>query len=109
MSKGRDIAVSKKFKIPSNHKKTQFNFFSFDEKEINENNSVLCKSHIELFSNREIVIEGCRGVAEYRDDYIKLRLQKGSVTICGNEFCIVSFENGSVVIRGNISSLEFCV
>ena len=104
--------MSKKFKIPTNHKKPHLNLFSLDGEEgktaaYNSGSGV--RSHIELFSNREIIIEGCRGVDEYREDYIKLKLIKGSITLCGSEFCIKSFENSSIVVNGNISSLEFCV
>lgn len=97
--------MGKKFKIPSRHKKPKAHLFSFDD-EVSKSNT---KSHIELFSNREIIIEGCVGVSEYKNDYIKLKLTKGSIIICGEEFCIKSFENKNITVSGKISSLEFCV
>ena len=97
--------MAKKFKIPSSHKKPKLHLFSFQE----ERSRSDIKSYIELFSNREIAIDGCQGVVDYKSDYIKLRLSKGSVTVCGEGFSIINFENKIITVKGKISSLEFCV
>ena len=49
------------------------------------------------------------GVLEYSDSYLKLRLPKGALTVCGGCFDIVSFEGTTITVKGKISSLEFCV
>lgn len=74
----------------------------------NEKNLILTP-HIELFSDREITVEGCLGVFEYREDYIKLKLPKGSLTLCGEELSVICFENKTISIGGKLSSLEFCI
>lgn len=66
-------------------------------------------AHIEMLSNRELTVEGCCGVYEYTDCYIRLNLGRGAVIISGEQLDISSFEERSIVIRGNISSLEFSV
>ena len=97
--------MAKKFKIPSNHSKPRLHLFSFEE----QKPKVETKSYIELFSNREITVEGCQGVAEYKADFIKLCLLKRNLIICGEGFCISSFENKNITVKGKISSIEFCV
>jgi len=103
--KRRVKTVAKKFKIPSKHEKPRLHLFSFED----EKPKYDTKSYIELISNREITLEGCQGVAEYKADYIKLRLLKGNLIICGEGFSIASFENKNITIKGKISSIEFCV
>lgn len=66
-------------------------------------------THIEMISNREICVEGCVGVLEYTDVYLKLNLGKGMLIIIGNELDIVLFEGKNITICGNVNSVEFCV
>ena len=66
-------------------------------------------SHMEIFSNGEINIDGCKGVVEYKDTYLKLKLNRGSILICGSNFDITYFENNFITVKGKISSMEFNV
>ena len=74
-----------------------------------ENANRLLGSRIEMFSNREISVEGCEGVLEYNDCYLKLNLNKGALIIFGSEMDITAFEGRSITVSGKISSIEFCV
>lgn len=98
--------MSKKFKFKSEKPKEKWKIFSCGD-EITA--GVIKKPHLELFGNREIIIEGCMGVLEYSDTYLKLRLPKGALTVCGSGFDIVTFEGTAITVKGNMSSLEFCV
>ncbi|MBR7071677.1 MAG: YabP/YqfC family sporulation protein [Clostridia bacterium] len=64
---------------------------------------------LELFSNLSFTLEGCKGILEYRDDYIKMKISKGSVTLCGEKLTVVSFQGKNIQIAGRIFSLEFSV
>ena len=86
--------MSKKFKFKSEKPKEKWKIFSCGD---------------EIFGNHEIIVEGCMGVMEYTDTYLKLRLPKGALTVCGTEFDIVTFEDTTITVKGNMSSLEFCV
>lgn len=98
--------MSKKLKIPTTKKREKLRLFSFeDNKEISPN----IKSHIEIISNEEITVEMCRGILDYNEGYIKLRLLKGGVIIFGNSLYITYFENGIIRIKGKFTSVEFCV
>ena len=95
--------LSKKFKFHSKRKKEKINLSG------SEKNISFRGVHIELFSNNEVIIEGCIGVMDYGNDYLKLNIGKGSVLLCGSNFDIVYFENSLLSVKGTISSLEFCI
>ncbi len=69
--------------------------------------AVLSSSHIELFENHELILEGCKGVGEYTDEFVRLKLSSGSLILNGKGLIIKSFEEKTLVIKGKISSLEF--
>lgn len=95
--------MSEKYKFNSKKKRERINLFGY------EKNMEIKGAHIEMFSNKEITIDGCCGVYEYGDDYLRLNIGKGSVILNGRNLDIVFFENRLITVKGNISSLEFCV
>ncbi len=98
--------MAKKLKIEKSHRLERWNITG---KEQALDTTILSGPHTEIFGNSRINIDGCLGVAEYRDTYIKLRLQKGTLILCGSGFDIVFFENKVITVKGKISSLEFCM
>ncbi len=98
--------MRKKFKFKSQKPRERWRLFGCAESEAAV---AVKKPYLQLFGNSEITVEGCCGVAEYEKDFIKLRLPRGNLTVCGAEFDIVSFEGGSIRIRGSIATIEFCV
>lgn len=98
--------MSKKFKFKSQKPRERWRLFGCADTDAA---AVLEKSYIQLFGNGEITLEGCCGVLEYENDYIKLKLARGNLTVCGTGFDIVSFEGGCIRIKGSIATLEFCV
>lgn len=66
-------------------------------------------AHIELFSNKSALIDGCAGVIEYTDEYVKLNIGKGTVSICGTNLQIVYFDAEQLSLSGKISNIEFCI
>lgn len=63
--------------------------------------------HIEFNGNREVVVDGYRGIHEYDDTIIKINLGKIMVRFIGRGLEIGYMSAGSVVIRGYILSMEF--
>ena len=62
---------------------------------------------IEMSGNREIVIDGCKGVVEYGENLIKLTLGERVLTLYGSELVIASFDSGIAVINGQIGDISF--
>ncbi len=98
--------MSKKLKIEKTGKRQKINLSGRLEETCQ---AAFTGPHTEIFGNSRINIDGCFGVAEYRDTYIKLRLNKGMLILCGSDFDIVFFENRLITVQGKISSVEFCV
>ncbi len=99
-------ALAKKLKIEKTKKHQKWKIFGVSEE---LKNSVFSLPRIELFGDSKVLIEGCLGVYEYNDNYLKLRLQNGALILCGREFDIVSFEEKTITVKGKITSVEFCV
>ena len=95
-----------KFKFESK-KKNKFNFITNKEEILNSD--IMNGAHLELFSNKKIIIEGCQNILDYQDEYIKLKLNKGFFNIIGSNFLITTFNDEKIIIKGIIISIEFCV
>ncbi len=95
-----------KFKFKSN-KKPKFNFIKNDDEVTNY--ELINQLHCELFLNKKAIIEGCKKILDYQENYVKLGLKKGSVGFIGNSFIITDFEEEKITICGNINSIEFCI
>lgn len=65
-------------------------------------------AHIEMSGNREMIIEGCKGVLEYSDCMIALNTGKLTVRLCGCDMTILSMQGSQAVIKGIITCVEFC-
>lgn len=98
--------MSKKFKFKSEKPKEKWRIFNCSD--IGEE-AQRVKAHIELFGNKEITVEGCIGVFEYSETYLKLKLQKGALIVCGTNFDISAFEGTTITVKGKMSSIEFCI
>lgn len=64
-------------------------------------------AHIELCGNCEAIVEGCRGVLEYNDKFIKLDTGRLTVAFSGSDLCLGTFQLEQTVIHGSIISIEF--
>ena len=99
--------LARKLKIPITKKREKLHLFSFED--IPSDIDYNIKSHIELFSNKEITVECCQGILDYNNDYIKLRLSRGNVILFGKELYVSCFESNVIRIKGKLLSLEFCM
>ncbi len=64
---------------------------------------------IELYSNKEAAIDGCKGVVDYRDDLIKFRVPGGTIAINGEKIELLELTDNSALIKGDFQSVEFLV
>lgn len=68
---------------------------------------VVNEPKIEMSGNREIIVDGCRGVVEYGENQIKLNLGETVLALSGNGLVINSFDSSIAVITGQISDISF--
>ena len=99
--------MAKKLKIERSHKKRGWSLFGYEDSILDKD--MITGPQIQIFGNSKINVEGCYGVFEYTDTYLKLKLQKGSLILCGSGFDICFFEEKQMTIKGKLSSVEFCI
>ena len=99
--------MSKKLKIEKVKSKEKWNLLSCKE---DQSDSFQSNTHIEIINSNNFTLEGCLKVLEYNESYIKLKLNKGVLILCGKDFKILFFENKVITVKGFISNIEFsCV
>ena len=64
-------------------------------------------AHFEMNSNREVIVEGCRGILEYDENIVKINAGKMITTFIGRDLAIKCLTPDSLVIEGFIVSVEF--
>ncbi len=69
---------------------------------------VLSKAaRMEFSGNRQVLMEGCRGIVRYDEDQIEVRTADGTVRFTGREMCMTSLNPACAVITGRLLSVEF--
>lgn len=66
-------------------------------------------AHVEIVSDREATVEGCKGIMEYSRGVIKLNIGKGSVSFSGEGLYAFSYCGDTVILKGKIRSVEYCM
>ena len=64
-------------------------------------------SHIELFSNKKLIAEGCYGIIEYNENFVRINLIKGEIQIFGNNLEIFNMVSDTITVKGIIENIEF--
>ena len=62
---------------------------------------------IEMLGNKELIIDGCKGVVEYGENLIKLNTGELVMSIEGDELLIKSFDSEIAVISGIVFGITF--
>ena len=65
------------------------------------------QSSIEITSNREMIIDGTKGIIDYEENLIKLSLGYCTLDITGNHLTIKSLIDENIVISGFIIRIEY--
>lgn len=63
--------------------------------------------HFEMNGNKEIVIEGSKGILQYDESVIKINMGNMITSFYGRNLTIKCFTTESLVIEGFIVSIEF--
>lgn len=64
-------------------------------------------TRIEIIGNSKIIIEGCYGILEYSDEFIKVNMPKGFLQITGLKLEICVMQERSITVEGIIAAIEF--
>ncbi len=63
--------------------------------------------HMNISGNREVVLEGNKGVVEYGDTSIKINVGKYIISFTGRGLHIKCMTDCEIVIHGFITSIEY--
>ena len=67
---------------------------------------VACLPVIEIAGDCRVLIEHHKGVCEYTQDYICVKVGFGYVCIWGNHFEVSSMTSTQLIIRGSVQRVE---
>lgn len=63
--------------------------------------------HFEMNGNREVIIEGCKGILEYDENIIKINTGKIISQFIGRNLSIKGLGPNDLIVTGFITSIEF--
>lgn len=64
--------------------------------------------HVVFNSCREALIEGSKGILEYKTEKVRINCGKYILVFCGDNLCIRALNCEEIIICGEIVSFEFC-
>ena len=64
-------------------------------------------AHLEIFSNRRVLLDGACEIAECGEDLLLLKVGKTTLRFRGRELTLSAFDPMSAVLEGRLSSIEF--
>ena len=73
----------------------------------NQTNEEGAKGSVVLYGNKQAIIEGCKGVVDYSEEFLKLDLGKLVLKISGRDLVIESYVYEELELKGEIVSVEF--
>lgn len=68
---------------------------------------IVSSSIIELEGNRKAIVQGTRGILEYKDELIRVNLEDFQVHFYGVKLSINCFSQDSLEIKGIIQRVEY--
>lgn len=64
-------------------------------------------THFEMNGNREVIIEGSKGILQYDESVVKVNMGCMITSFYGRKLSIKCFDTDSLIIEGFIVSIEF--
>ncbi len=65
------------------------------------------KGNVELYGNKRAIIEGCKGVVDYNEEFLKIDLGNITLKVTGRDLVIESYIYEQIDLKGEIVSVEF--
>lgn len=98
--------MSKKIKLSRPKIKSKLKLFNTAFQLSNDPFSKLAQ--ITLKGDKEAIIDGCYGIIEYSDCFIKVNIGNGNLKLIGCDFSISDYSEHNITVCGIIKSIEFC-
>lgn len=69
--------------------------------------TLLLNSQVEIVGNTHVIIQGAKGIMEYNDDSIRVKLTDNEVQFYGDNLSIECLSQDSMELKGKISKIEY--
>lgn len=63
--------------------------------------------YMQIYGNREIVIEGVYGISKYNDDCLCVNISSKKLSVCGKNLRLDYLNNKNMSVKGYITGIEF--
>ncbi|MBE6940725.1 MAG: hypothetical protein E7455_00335 [Ruminococcaceae bacterium] len=63
---------------------------------------------VEIIDHSRVLIENHKGVTEYGENLIRVKVKFGSVCVCGCKLELSRMTKGQLIIAGNIDTVQLC-
>ena len=63
---------------------------------------------VEIVDYCRVLIENHKGVTEYGQSMIRVKVKFGSICVCGSNLELARMTKGQLIISGTIGSVELC-
>ena len=67
-----------------------------------------CGLRLDMRGRNTLTVHGCTKILDFSAETIRLRLESGTVAVCGKRLICTSYLAGAVGIEGLICSITFC-
>ncbi|MEE1350685.1 MAG: sporulation protein YqfC [Clostridia bacterium] len=62
---------------------------------------------VSICGDKEVFVENHKGVTEYTDKCIRIKMNDGMIGICGDDMRIIVLEKDRMIINGDFERLEY--
>ncbi|NMA79900.1 MAG: hypothetical protein GX967_04565 [Clostridiales bacterium] len=67
----------------------------------------LSQAQMQIIDNKEVFFEGCKGILDYTENQVKVKLSRINVVVTGTSLIMENYNSGGLTIRGMLHSIEF--
>jgi sporulation protein YqfC len=68
---------------------------------------VLDLPRITLLGNMQMLVENHKGIIEYTNDFVRIRLNRGLLVIVGESLSLGNLQAEELIVEGEITALRF--
>ena len=68
---------------------------------------ILDLPRITLLGNRQVLIENHKGIIEYNDALVRIKLSKGELIISGSEFTLGNLQEEQILVEGLVAGIKY--
>ena len=68
---------------------------------------VLDLPRITMLGNKQVLIENHKGIIEYNETLVRVKLSQGELTVCGNELMLGNLQVEQILIEAVVTEVKY--